>query len=85
MVNHGEIKEQDLIKDHKALIKSFMETETEWDLSTRKKVLNIYDALINKENIRYYINREIKIFIVCLIKGDIKRAAKYFPKGYLDN
>jgi len=84
-VTHTPIKETDLIKEHRKFIKTYMKESTDWSLKIRLRVLRNYDKNINKENIRYYLNQKAKVFIVYLAAGKIKKAAKYFPKGYLDN
>jgi len=84
MTNGTPIKETDLIREHRKFIKSYMKEQTEWKFKTRNRVLKIYDAKINKENIRYYINQKARVFVLCLAADKIKKAAKYFPKGYLD-
>lgn len=82
MVTHSEIKEKDLINNHRELLRQFMVRTLDWELTIRNKVLKLYDQEINEENIRYYLNRDIKIFLTYLIQGKIRKAAKYFPKGY---
>lgn len=82
MVSHSELTEKDLINQHRDLLETFMNNTLQWELSIRKKVLALYEQEINKENIRYYINRDIKVFLQYLIQGKVRKAAKYFPKGY---
>ena len=85
MVSHKEITEQDLIKQHRKLMETHMKVQRQWGIRIRKVILETYDNVITKENIRFYLNRDIKIFTTCLALGQIKRAAKYFPKGYLQS
>jgi len=85
MVSHTPIRESDLIREHRKFIKTYMKEQTEWKLKTRNRILKVYDSKINKENIRYYINQKARVFVLCLAADKVKKAAKYFPLGYLDN
>ncbi len=84
-MNTGEIKETDLVRQHRELIESFMNNDTKLELDAKKKILKLYDLYINKDNIRYYINQHVKVLIVHIAQGTVKKAAKYFPKGYLED
>lgn len=78
------LKESEIIENHKRLVETFIKKNTSWSVSKRKKLMVIYDTHINKDNYRYYIHREIKLFIVALAHNQLKDIANYFPKGYLE-
>lgn len=83
-VSSNILKETELITNHRNLVQAYLKKETNWKLSIRKKLLQRYDEQINKENIRFYLNRHVKLFIIALAQDELKAIAKYFPKGYAE-
>ncbi|MAO08080.1 MAG: hypothetical protein CL596_05140 [Alteromonas sp.] len=84
-LNHGEIKDSNLLQEHRDLVESYLNNETKLELEAKNKILKLYDHYLHKDNIRYYINQHVKVLIVHIAQGQVKKAAKYFPKGYLED
>lgn len=75
------LKDSELISDHRELLRKFMRTKTHFTISERKKVLRLYDQHIDKDNIRKYINRKIKVFFMALITDRLHKVKDYFDKN----
>lgn len=77
-----EIKNKELVKEHRELVDSFMKNELAWKAHTRKKILRVYDAKVDDSNIRFYMLRKVKVFLSALLTDKLDQIANYFPKGY---
>ena len=76
-ITHSPIKESDLVKNHKRVLEHYMNTKTQWKANQKSKVLNLYDQNISKKNIRIYLNRDMKTFLVALITGRLHLITNY--------
>ncbi len=80
-IEHSEIKETDLVKNHKRVLEHFMNTKTLWKAGHKNKILKIYDTQVDKDNIRIFLNRGIKTFLLALITGRLHLITNYFTEG----
>jgi len=72
-----ELKDQELVNLHKDVLLNYIKEHTQFGLSKKNRVLALYDEEINRDNIRVYYNRHIKIFLVALILDQLPLIAKY--------
>ena len=77
-----ELKEKELVKEHRELVDSFMKNELAWQGHTRKKILKVYDAKVDDNNIRFFMMRKLRVFLSALLTDKLDQIANYFPKGY---
>jgi hypothetical protein len=76
-ITHSSIKESDLVKNHKRVLEHYMNTKTQWKANQKSRVLSIYDTEIDKTNIRIYLNRDMKTFLVALVTGRLNLITNY--------
>lgn len=85
ILTNKELKDNELVKQHKELLDTFMKNELEWNSYRRKKMLKIYDNHITERNIRFYFCRPLRLFVTALITKQLDKIANYFPKDYSFN
>lgn len=73
------LKDSDLLQNHRAVVENYLTTQTNVKPSTRRLLLRLYDQKINKDNIRYYLNRKIKVFIIALAQDNLHQVTNYHP------
>ena len=76
-ITHSPVKETDLVKNHKRVLEHFMNTKTQWKANQKTKVLNLYDSEVDKTNIRIYLNRDMKTFLMALVTGRLHLITNY--------
>ena len=81
-LTHKELKDGELVKQHKELLETFMKNELDWNHSRRKAISKVYDNHVNVNNVRYYICRPLKMFLSALLTKQLDKIANYFPKDY---
>lgn len=69
--------EKSLVSHHKGLLSSYMNLETDFTNSQKRKVLNLYDHEISDTNIRYFLMRPIPIFLKALVTEQLDRIKNY--------
>lgn len=77
-----EIKDHELVTFHKELLENFMKTTLQWGVDRRKKIRKIYSSYISTENIRYFLNRPIDIFLKALLTQKLDSIANYHPQDF---
>lgn len=82
LLSTKELKDLELVKQHQALLESFMKNELAWKLKRRRKIQEIYKQKIKENNIRFFFNRPLELFLKALITNKLDIIADYFPKGY---
>ena len=69
--------DKELVRFHKQLITKYLNNETEADLKEKKLILAYYDHRINEDNIRYYFNCKLKIFLTALLTERLETIKNY--------
>ena len=82
ILTNKELKDNELVKQHKELLDTFMKNELEWNSYRRKKMLRIYETKVSENNIRFFICRPLRLFTTALITNQLDKIANYFPKDY---
>jgi len=81
VLTQKELKDQELLELHKTVLTNFLKEKTKFKPADRKLILKRYDQVINRDNIRYYYNRQIRIFTAALVINRLDLVAKYQPKN----
>jgi hypothetical protein len=80
-----ELKDKQLVKEHRELLENFMKNELSWHKSRRDKILRAYDDKVDENNIRFYMFRKLRLFLTALLTNRLNEIANYFPKDYTFN
>lgn len=81
LITPEEIKDHDLLKFHRELLSSFLNTKTNFKLSTKNMILHVYDNTITEDNIRTVYNRNIKLFTAALVTNKLDSITNYHKQG----
>jgi uncharacterized hydantoinase/oxoprolinase family protein len=79
------VVDKDLLRAHKALLEEFMKNELHYHVARRNKIIRIYEAKVDENNIRIFYNRSIEIFLKALLLNKLNVIGNYFPKDYSFN
>ena len=66
-----------LVANHRAVLVNFIDTRTTFDRHQKNSILQIYDNEIDKDNIRYFYPRTMRLFLVALITGKLDQIKVY--------
>ena len=69
--------EKSLVEHHKQLLSTFLNIETDFTNSQKRKILKIYDGEIGHTNIRYYLMRPIPLFLKALVTQQLDKIKNY--------
>lgn len=79
-VSSNILKDTELIANPRKVVQNYLNNNTTLTIGVRKQILKLYDNQINKDNIRYYLNRKIKVFILALVQDKLETIRNYYPK-----
>ncbi len=79
MLTDKELKDQELVTLHKRVLTEYIRTNLQWDSFQRGAVLAKYDREIDRNNIRYYYNRHVALFLIALIQDRLEDISNYKP------
>jgi len=75
-----ELKDQELISIHKAVLDDYIRTNLHWDSTKRHQVNAKYDEMVTRNNIRQYYNYHVGIFLLALLQDKLTSIANYTYK-----
>lgn len=74
--------EKELVRFHKQLLTRFLKEETQLSFQKRVTILKLYDNRINENNIRYYFNAKIKIFLSFMLMDRLQEIKSYYQADH---
>lgn len=72
--------DKELVRFHRELLKKFMNIETNLNPKKKRLVIKIYNDEINENNIRFYFNAKLRLFIVALVLNRLDEIKNYYKK-----
>lgn len=72
---------REIVQLHKRCLKHHLRVYFNLKEPSIKKFFIIYDNEINEDNIRYYVNRPLSIFIKALIRKELQTIKDYYPSN----
>jgi hypothetical protein len=82
LLTDKELKDIELVRHHKEMLERFMKNELSWKKQRRDVIWRVYDKRITAENIRYYFNRDMRLFLKAMIFNKLPKIANYYPVDY---
>ena len=70
--------DKELVKFHRQLLSKYLKNETTLEFRKRVTILKVYDNRINENNIRYYFNAKIKIFLTFMLTDKLEEIKSYY-------
>lgn len=78
-ISYNPVKtDKQLVKFHRNLINKYIKEHTNLEFRKRLIVLSLYDNRINHNNIRYYFNAKITIFLSALLTERLDEIKSYY-------
>lgn len=71
---------KELLELHKRVVLNYLTQYYGMKVKYRKKFFILYEMYISEDNIRFYFNRPIKMFVYALVTGTLDKIKDYFPK-----
>lgn len=85
-ISYNPVKsDKQLVKFHKNLIDKYLKDNTELEYRKRVIIMKLYDNRIDHNNIRYYFNARITIFLSALLTERLSEIKSYYKPEEEDN
>ena len=72
-----ELKDQELVTLHKTVLMTYINAELRWDSGKKASIMKAYDDIVTRDNIRWWLNYKVNIFLIALEQGKLEDIANY--------